>query len=227
MNRHNSRVDATGRNNYLSIFTTAMKPFLLFLSFSCFLLAHSQDSPCIKVQFIYGSKPVKKYKDTEEKWFGGIHGGHVGIEADTGTFYSFEKTGKNKVFNGKPNNCAFKSVGAEEFWTIMKTKEDSLKSTTIIIPITGQQKQKLDSITRCYIQQVPYCYAVFGMRCAASTYEILAQMGILPEYSSFKTTMKIFYPRRLRKRLLSRAEKNNWTVIRKEGTQKRKWEKDV
>jgi len=109
----------------------------------------------------------------------------------------------------------------------MKTKEDSLKKATIIIPITGKQKHKFDSITTAYLNKVPYCYAVFGMRCASSTYEILAQMGILPQYSHFKTYMKIFYPRRLRKRLLARAEKYNWAVIQKEGTPKRKWEKDV
>jgi hypothetical protein len=219
--------DATSPNNYLSIFTVTMKPWLLLLFPFFFLLAHSQDSACIKVQFIYGSKPLKKYKDTEKKWFGGIHGGHVGIEGDSGSVYSFEKTGKNKVFNGQPDNCAYRSVSAEEFWSVMKTKEDSLKSATIIIPISQLQKQKLDSITSVYIQQVPYCYAVFGMRCGSSTYEILAEMGILPRYSRFKTSMKIFYPRRLRKRLLDRAEKNNWTVIRREGTPKRKWEKDV
>jgi hypothetical protein len=218
---------ATNPNNYLFIFTAAMKSWLLFLSLLCFVLAHSQDSPCIKVHFIYGSKPLKEYKGTEQKWFGGIHGGHVGIEGDSGSFYSFEKTGKNKVFNGQPNNCAYRSVKADDFWDIMKTKEDSLESATIIIPINEQQKQKLDSITRVYIQQVPYCYAVFGMRCASSTYDILAQVGILPEYSRFKTTMKIFYPRRLRKRLLHQAEENNWTVIKKQGTPKRKWEKDV
>jgi hypothetical protein len=205
----------------------AMKIGLLFFSCFCFVFAHSQDSPCIKVQFIYGSKPLKKYKHTEKKWFGGIHGGHVGIEGDSDRIYSFEIAGKNKVFGGRADNCAYRCVTPEHFWSIMKTKEDSLKSTTIVIPLTVPQKHKLDSITRAYIQQVPYSYAVFGMRCAASTYEILAQLGILPEYSRFKTTMKIFYPRRLRKRLLYQAEKNNWTVTRKEGTPKRKWEKDV
>lgn len=199
---------------------------LLFLCF-CFVQSYSQDSSCIKVQFIYGSRPKKQHKDTEQKWFGGILGGHVGIEGDSGRFYSFEKVGKNKVFNGKADNSVYKLETEEEFWNVMKTKEDSLKKATIVIPITQQQKLKLDSITSVYLNQVPYCYAVFGMRCGASTYEILAQMGILPEYSQFKTYMKIFYPRRLRKRLLSKAKQNNWTVIRQEGTPKRKWEKDV
>ena len=205
--------------------TMKMPLFLLFLF--CFTHSYSQDSSCIKVQFLYGSKPLKKYKNIEEKWFGGILGGHVGIEGDSGKFYSFEIIGKNKIFNGKPDNSAYKLVTGEEFWSVMKTKEDSLKKATIIIPVSHDQKKKFDSITTDYLKQVPYCYAVFGMRCGSSTYEILAQMGIFPQYSDFKTYMKIFYPRRLRKRLLSKAEKNNWEVLRQQGTPKRKWEKDV
>jgi hypothetical protein len=197
--------------------------FLLIVFFSLQCLA--QDS--IKVQFLYGSRPLKKYKAVEKKWFGGILGGHVGIEDSNGKFYSFEKNGRNKIFNSKPNNSVFKIETAEEFWSVMKTEEDSIKRTSIIIPISSPQKQKLDSITSAYCKQVPYCYAVFGMRCGASTYDILAQIGILPQYSHFKTCLKIFYPRRLRKRLLAKAEKNNWTIVRKEGTPKRKWERDV
>jgi len=204
-----------------------MKLASLLLFCFCFLHSYSQDTSYIKVQFLYGSKPLKQHKDTEEKWFGGILGGHVGIEADSGKFYSFEIMGKNKIFSGKPDNSAYKLVTAEQFWSVMKTKEDSIKKATVIIPITEDQKNKLDSITSNYLKQVPYCYAVFGMRCGSSTYEILAQMGILPKYSDFKTCMKIFYPRKLRKRLLSTAEKNNWSVLRQEGTPKRKWEKDV
>jgi hypothetical protein len=193
----------------------------------CFFPSLAQDSSYIKVQFIYGSRPLKKHKDTERKWFGGILGGHVGIEGDSGRFYSFEIHGKNKIFNSKKINSVYKIETKEEFWGVMKTKEDSIKKATIIIPLTAQQKQKFDSITSAYLKEVPYCYAVFGMRCGASTYNILAQMGILPQYSHFRTCMKIFYPRRLRKRLIANAETNNWTIIRKEGTPKRKWERDV
>jgi len=199
---------------------------LLFLNVY-FLSSFAQDSSCIRVHFIYGSRPLKKYKDTEKKWFGGILGGHVGIEGDSGKFYSFEIHGKNKIFSGKKDNSAYKIETADEFWSVMKTKEDSIKKTTIIVPLTSQQKRKIDSITSAYAKEVPYCYAVFGMRCGASTYEILAQLGMLPQYPHFKTYMKIFYPRRLRKRLFSKAEQNNWIIIRKEGTPKRKWERDV
>jgi hypothetical protein len=200
---------------------------ILFCISFLFTKSYSQDSSFIKVQFIYGSKPLKKFKATEKKWFGGILGGHVGIEGDSGKFYSFELTGKNKIFNGKKNNSAYKIETEEGFWDVMKTKEDSIKTAAIIIPISQQQKQKFDSITSAYSKDVPYCYAVFGMRCGASTYEILAQVGILPQYSPFKTYMKIFYPRRLRKRLIAKAEQSKWITIRKEGTPKRKWERDV
>ncbi|HTM91919.1 MAG TPA: hypothetical protein VL095_05845 [Flavisolibacter sp.] len=197
----------------------------------CFSLSsvtsYSQDSSLIKVQFIYGSRPLKKHKDTEKKWFGGVLGGHVGIEGYSGEFYSFEKSGKNKIFNGKKNNSVYKIATEKEFWSVMKTKEDSLKTATVIVPVSQHQKQKLDSITSVYSKEVPYCYAVFGMRCGASTYEILAQIGLLPQYSHFKTCLKIFYPRQLRKRLLAKAEANSWTVIKAQGTPKRKWERDV
>lgn len=187
--------------------------------------ARSQDS--IRVQFLYGSRPAKKYRDTEKKWFGGVLGGHVGIEADSGRFYSFEVHGKNKLFAGRPDNSIFRVETADQFWAVMKTQEDSIKKTTVVIPVTPVQIQKLDSIAAAYQRQVPYCYAVFGMRCGASTYDLLAQIGIFPHYSHFKTCLKIFYPRKLRKRVISMAEKNNWTILHSEGTPKRKWEKDV
>ena len=199
---------------------------LLCISFY-FFKSHAQDSSYIKVQFLYGSKPLKKYKDTEKRWFGGILGGHVGIEGDSGKFYSFEINGRNKIFCDKCTNSIYKVETEDEFWSVMETKEESIKKTTIIIPITQQQKLKFDSIASAYCKQAPYCYSVFGMRCGASTYDILAQIRIFPRYSRFKTCMKIFYPRRLRKRLIAKAEKNNWTIIRKEGTPKRKWERDV
>lgn len=202
--------------------TAVVLSFMFWCTIAC-----AQDSTFIQVQFLYGSKPLKKYRSTEKKWFGGILGGHAGIEDDRGKFYSFEINGRNKIFNGRPNNSIYKIETENEFWNVMETPEDSVKRTTITIPISPEQKQKFDSIASSYCKKVPYCYAVFGMRCGASTYDILAQIGILPRYSHFKTCMKIFYPRKLRKRLLLQAEKNNWTIIRKQGTPKRKWERDV
>src|SRR3954451_1597248 len=72
---------------------TGMKPVLIFLSCCLFLQARSQDSSVIKVHFLYGSKPFRKYKDTEPKWFGGMLGGHVGIETDSGQILNFTPRG--------------------------------------------------------------------------------------------------------------------------------------
>lgn len=64
--------------------------------FFCFIsvLSYSQDSAYLKVHFLYGSKPLKKYKATEQKWFGGILGGHVGIEGDDDKIVNFLPKGK-------------------------------------------------------------------------------------------------------------------------------------
>jgi hypothetical protein len=205
-----------------------LRRFFLFAIFcgNCFSV-FSQDTTFIKVHFLYGSKPLKQYKSTEKKWFGGILGGHTGIEGDSGKAFSFELKGKQHLFSKKKKNSIYKIASLNEFWDIMGTDGDSVKKTTIIIPLTAHQKQKFDSITTAYVAETPYDYAVFGMRCGASTYEILAQLGLVKQYSFTKTYLKIFYPRKLRKRLLTKSEKNGWNIIRKEGSAKRKWERDV
>jgi hypothetical protein len=64
------------------------------------------------------------------------------------------------------------------------------------------------------------------MRCGAATYEVLGQLGILPQLSLKKTSKRIFYPKLLRQKLFAKAEANNWTIERQEGSPKRKWEQD-
>lgn len=45
----------------------------------------------IKVNFLYGSKPKRKFKETEVKSFGGLHGGHVSVQVGD-TDYGFGPT---------------------------------------------------------------------------------------------------------------------------------------
>jgi hypothetical protein len=197
--------------------------FLLVLTSSLF----AQDTSFIKVHFIYGSKPLKKYKTSEKKWFGGLNGGHVGIETDSTHYLSFEGKGKFHWFSHRnKRNSIYKSLPAKEFWDIMEYPGDSTQRLTVIIPVSSTQKRKLDSIATSYITHTPYDYSLFGMRCASSTYELLAQLGLLKEYSFTGTALKIFYPRKIRKRLVTTAAKNGWTMIAQEGTTRRKWEKD-
>ncbi len=195
----------------------------------CLLCAatFAQDSCYIKVHFLYGSRPLKKYKDTEKKWFGGMLGGHVGIEGDTNQILNFSHVGSFHVFNEKNNrHSRFRLHSPAAFYHIFGGTTDSTKQTIVYIPVTLKQKQQFDSIANAYLKQTPYDYALFGMRCGAASYEILGQLNILPAYSFGRTYTKIFYPKKLRSRLLKKAAEQGWAVERHQGSPKRKWEED-
>jgi len=197
---------------------------VLFLAFKG--IAQERDS--IKVHFLYGSKPKKEYKKVERKWFGGVLGGHVGIENKPDTVFNFLPAWDLHIFAQNDNiKGKFMSLSTEMFWGIFGSPIDEVKTATLIIPVSKAQKIQLDSIFSAYIQKTPYDYAFFGMRCGSSTYEILAQIGILKSWSYRKIYRRIFYPRRLRKRLFKKAKENNWKIIRQEGTNRRKWERDT
>ena len=188
---------------------------------------YSQETTFIKVQFIYGSKPLKEFRQVEKKWFGGIKGGHAGIEKDNDQFLSFEGNDKfHPIDHVRKRHCRYKLLPAKEFWSIMGSDGDSVKKATIVIPVTPEQKMLLDSIAAAYVEYPPYDYSVFGMRCASATYEVLAQLGIVKSHNYRYTCLRIFYPKILRRKILKKAAKENWVVIKKEGSVRRKWEKD-
>ena len=192
-----------------------------------YLLSYSQDTLYLKVHFLYGSKPLKKYKDTEQKWFGGILGGHVGIEGDSDRIVNFLPSGKFHWFAKMGNRHSTYAVhSAGNFYAILGGNPDSVKKAIVYIPVTRQQKEKFDSVTNAFLKQTPYDYALFGMRCGAAAYDILGQLNIMTNYSYGKTYKKIFYPKKLRKRLFKKAIENGWTIVRQEGSSKRKWEQD-
>lgn len=203
-----------------------------YITFSLFCIlcceAFSQDTTFLKVHFLYGSKPKPEFKSFERKWFGGILGGHVGIEADDDRIINFMRSRKFHWFANRNNrNSRYAVHSKHRFYSIFRYDADSVKKAIVYIPITTRQKFKFDSITAAYATQTPYDYAFFGMRCGAAAYEILAQLGILKRYSHAKTYLRIFYPRRLRKRIFRKAEENNWRVERSKGSLTRKWERDV
>jgi hypothetical protein len=191
------------------------------------ILCYSQDTTYLKVHFLYGSKPLKKYKGAEQKWFGGILGGHVGIEEDSDKIVSFLPSGKFHWVDKKDNRHSTYAIhSVENFYAILGGNPDSVKKAVVYIPVTRQQKQKFDSITAAYLNQTPYDYAFMGMRCGAAAYDILEQLDILPNYSYSKTYKKIFYPEKLRVRLFKKAGENGWTILRQNGSPRRKWEQD-
>lgn len=205
-----------------------MKTFICCLFF-LFLVSSSlaSDSTFVNVYFLYGSKPKKEYKDEESNWFGGKLGGHVGIGLDDGQILNFLPRGSLHIIgNNNVPHAGFYTHSKEAFWSILGYVKGGVKGAVLKIPISSHQKHLLDSISQAYLNQVPYDYAFLGMRCGASTYKILAQLGILKKWGPGKTWRRIFYPRRLRKRLYKLADHQNWSCELQEGSLKRDWEKD-
>lgn len=100
------------------------------------------------------------------------------------------------------------------------------KITTIIIPVSEVQLNKLLQAEKIYFEETPYDYAFFGMRCAAGAYDMLSKAEVCKRKSRFGIISKNFYPKRLRVKLLKRAKKESWVVLKQEGRITRKWEKD-
>jgi|SRR5688572_8693683 len=197
-----------------------MKFFLVACICTLGLFCHGQTvTDTIQLHFLYGSAPAKEYKKSEKKHFGGIKGGHVNIEAN------------GRILDFLPGNCPIlpenkKPTGGfrinyTPYWDTATTKWITIK-----IPITKEQMKQLEVLFDVYSEKTPYDYAVFGMRCAAASYDVLSEIGIVKKVPDKQNIVKNFYPKLLRKRMLKWAEKNNYPIIYHEGNEKRKWEKD-
>ena len=106
--------------------------------------------------------------------------------------------------------------------------EDDLNRAVITIPVSAEQKRKIDSMATTYLRKTPYDYAVAGMRCASASYEIMAKAGLFKEYGS-STWWKIIMPRDLRTMLIKKArspEGKDWRVTLYTGSKRRVWERD-
>jgi len=203
----------------------------LLVIFSLIFLAktsiYASDTLYLKVHFLYGSKPKKAYKDVEKKWFGGMFGGHVGIEYDSNKVIDFIPKGKFHKIAKKHNlHSRYAVRDLESFWGIFGSNFIYEKTATVIIPVTLIQKQKLDSIVMTYSNKTPYDYAFMGMRCGSATYDILAKICLLKKHSYRYTIFRFFYPKKLRKKMFRLADNNNWQVIEHKGIATRKWEHD-
>jgi hypothetical protein len=187
----------------------------------------SAQADFIRVHFLYGSKPAHAFRHEELEWFGGKLGGHVGIEYREGLIIDFVPDGEFHVF---PNNddfhSRFVSHSPESFYALFGGEPDSMKRAVVEIPLSPKQRIVLDSLVEAYYSQTPYDYAFFGMRCGAAAYDILAEIGVLKKWKRTKIQRRIFYPRRLRKRLFDKAELENWKKVICDGSKRRKWERD-
>lgn len=196
---------------------------LFLLLFSGYSFYAGGDSLYVKLHFVYGSKPANGFKQTESKQFGGIHGGHVYIEVNNIIISFGTNKGKWHVFPHKNKSAGKYRINKDLCWN---GDTAAKKMTTIIIPVTEAQLNKLLQVEKTYFEETPYDYAFFGMRCAAGAYDMLSKADVCKHKSRFKTITKNFYPKRLRIKLLKRAKKENWVVIKQIGRISRKWERD-
>lgn len=194
--------------------------FLLQLSAQT-LFCQSSDTAYVTVHVIYGSKPSTKEGG---KWFGGKLGGHIGLEVTPGNVVHFNPGGKFRIFGRKSEPGTYVSSKVSSFYCTFGC--DSIKKLAIRIPVSKEAQLLVDSIGKVYCENSPYPYAFFGMRCTAACYHLLSVADAVPDFRKGKMIRKFFYPRRLRKKLLRKAAKNNWEVIRKEGSVTRKWDHD-
>ena len=192
--------------------------FIFIFVFSINTCFANDTTYTIKLNFLYGSRPAKGYRQQESKLFGGIKGGHVNIEAG-GRVLDFTP-GNNPLFphNKKPSGGF--SINQSVNW------DGDDKWKTIIIPVSEEQYMALQKIFDSVVAQTPYDYAIFGMRCAAASYDVLSMIGLFKPYSNDKNVITHFYPKLLRKKILKWADKNNYSVISNEGRPSRKWESD-
>jgi hypothetical protein len=217
-----------------------VRQFLFF--FFCFLCSRAfpQSPDSIRVLIIYGSKPAKGHPK-EYKWFGGRPGGHVAIQVDQDRVISFGPTKYHPMCHifarSKPANfrSRYRIETVERFWetfnyTGAKYPVDSLRRMIVSIPVSAKQKRKLDSIARAYTTQVPYDYAVLGMRCASSSYEVLAQLDLFDKPYKHFIWWHILFPRDIRYELMKEVKYGRgarcWRVYQSNGSHSRKWDYD-
>src|SRR5690349_10927095 len=92
------------------------------------LEGYSQPPNYLKIHFLYGSKPKREYKDTERKWFGGILGGHCGIELDSNQIISFFRVGDVHVVARKNNRQSrYATHSYDRFYSIFGGAPESKK----------------------------------------------------------------------------------------------------
>lgn len=193
----------------------------LVLIFSAYL-ATGQADHILKVLFRYGSRPAHGYEKEEKYDFGGIHGGHVCLGIDS-VVVGFDSPKGFHIFPRKKN---LKGVYVRENEDDYMQDTIKKKYAIIEIPISDEQYLKLNTILTGYLNNTPYDYAFFGMRCASATYDVLSQIGILKTKSYSANVFSNFYPKLLRRKLFHLAKENNYKVIKLKGRKTRQWEKD-
>jgi hypothetical protein len=176
-----------------------------------------------RVHFVYGSRPKKEFRKTEEKVPGGLFGGHISIQSGE-YVYGFESIDRKRIhiFQKRKFNSIFTKEHPDKW---LKVNNDQ-KMLSIEVPVDNEKLVRLNRILEEFHRKTPYDYAVFGMRCGASTYQILCVIGIFPPASRFEAMLRIPYPGILRRKLLRIAGAKNFRIYNQAGKDTRIWAKD-
>ena len=131
------------------------------------------------------------------------------------------RPGNNPLLPNNKNPTGGFSINESIYWN-----SETDKWTTVIVPVSQEQYMSLQKIIDSFAAKTPYDYAIFGMRCAAASYDVLSKIGLFKEYPNSKNVATHFYPKLLRKKVLKWAADNNYTTISHDGRSSRKWESD-
>lgn len=196
--------------------------FLSVLSIFCYAQTEKDTSitDTLIIHIIYGSKPNEK---SEQKWFGGKLGGHIGLQINDRKIVHFVPNGHVNGFNAFSDTGKFLNSSLTNFYHTFPTTQ--FKTALVYIPVTKSQYDSIIIKCQSYIANPPYPYALFGMRCAAACYDLLNPV-ITPELNQRRMTWKFLKPRQFRKYLYKRALSEDWIVKFQNGTTKRKWDHD-
>ncbi len=174
----------------------------------------------VAVHFLYGSTPAKGFEKTEKKRFGGKKGGHVTLETGD-SIIGFQPRGTCHIIGKKQYCNGYFRADDKRKWAADTAGN---KYATILIPLTEEQYSKVKLTVDNYLQKAPYDYAFLGMRCAAATYDVLEDAGVVKKRSHLSKWTAFFYPQLLRRQMLKMAKENNYAIVKHEGRKTRHWE---
>lgn len=196
-------------------------------------LLAAQNRDTLVVSVVHGHKVKKAFRKVYKvrsgkaslKSVGGLKGGHVEVHLD-GQVYGFTDRPQAKIphlfpHNKKKSNGLFLKI-SEADW---QKKNQSSQVTFIKIPLRADLRDSLQQQYEANIQASPYDFALFGMRCASSAYDMLARFGILEKRNRRQTVLGIFHPRAFRKKVLPWGKEKGYAVEVQEGIGEKKWDR--
>jgi hypothetical protein len=196
-------------------------PFVSILLFSLPVFSSPDtNNRTVFVHIVHGSKPATS---NEYKVTGGYYGGHVVVQLDSFVYgFNFRSRKIHMLPSHRHSSGVFEKENVLEW----RTDKKKYKVTTIEIPVTAEQFEKLRAEYEHSVLTSPYDYAFFGMRCAASCYCMLVQADIVKGSANITCILRAFHPKALHKKLTRLAADKHYNVAVQKGSGTRKWEGD-